>query len=133
MTARAKRKAPHGGVGVGIFEQVERLIAQKKLNRTAAFQRVAKTSGRRLGTVAANYYRLARQRGVKLRKHRRRAVGGASAVGHRAGGLQRSALRRVLASLREVTAVVRQQEAKISRLRKENERFAKIRRLVAKV
>ena len=58
--------APRGSVGNEIFDQVEKLMADEGLSRTHAFQRLSEKTGRRAGTVAANYYRVARQRGAPL-------------------------------------------------------------------
>jgi hypothetical protein len=61
-----------GEVGEQIFEQVERLVAGG-MNRTEAFAKISADSGRRAGTVAANYYRVARKRaGGSLRPRARR-------------------------------------------------------------
>jgi hypothetical protein len=51
-----------GEIGEQIYEQVESLVGQG-LSRTEAFSRISEESGRRSGTVAANYYRVARKRG----------------------------------------------------------------------
>src|SRR3954449_6951733 len=61
-----------GEVGEQIFEQVERLVAGG-MNRTEAFAKISADSGRRAGTVAANYYRVARKRaGGALRPRAKR-------------------------------------------------------------
>ncbi|MDX2166210.1 MAG: hypothetical protein SF182_04080 [Deltaproteobacteria bacterium] len=122
---KKKRKtAGRGSVGTEIFEQIEKLMASDKIGRTEAFRRLADKSGRQLGTVAANYYRVARQRGAKLAPRRRRAGGGKAASGGNA------ALLRAVAALEDVSAVFRKLEAEILQLRKENERFAAVRRLI---
>jgi hypothetical protein len=62
-----------GVIGEQIFDQVEKLVAGG-MNRTQAFAEISKESGRQAGTVAANYYRVARKRaGGSLRKPRRTA------------------------------------------------------------
>ena len=65
-----------GSVGNEIFDQVEALMSQEGLTRTQAFQRLSETSGRRAGTVAANYYRVARKRGAALQPRKPRAPRG---------------------------------------------------------
>src|SRR5215470_1142059 len=50
-----------GEVGEQIFEQVEKLVAGG-MNRTEAFAKISADTGRRAGTVAASYYRVARKR-----------------------------------------------------------------------
>jgi hypothetical protein len=61
-----------GEIGEQIFEQVESLVAGG-MNRTEAFAKISADSGRRAGTVAANYYRVARKRaGGSLRPRSRR-------------------------------------------------------------
>ncbi|MGZ4481401.1 MAG: hypothetical protein ACXVY5_04270 [Gaiellales bacterium] len=59
-----------GEIGEQIFDQVEKLVATG-MNRTEAFAKISSETGRRAGTVAANYYRVARKRaGGSLRKSR---------------------------------------------------------------
>lgn len=59
-----------GEIGEQIFEQVEKLVAGG-MNRSEAFAKISADTGRRAGTVAANYYRVARKRaGGSLRKPR---------------------------------------------------------------
>jgi hypothetical protein len=128
--APAKRRGRPGRVGNEIFEQVQNLIADQKMTRTGAFKRIADKSGRNEGTVAANYYRVARQRGVKLQKRRRRGAGampglrGAARRGPRTAG-------RAVSGVRERTDLIRQHGKEIERLQRENQRFAEIRRLLA--
>ncbi len=50
-----------GVIGEQIYTEVEQLVSGG-LNRTQAFAQISKQSGRKTGTVAANYYRIARQR-----------------------------------------------------------------------
>lgn len=62
-----------GVIGEQIFEQVEKLV-NGGMSRTDAFKKISADSGRREGTVAANYYRVARKRaGGSLRPRRRQA------------------------------------------------------------
>jgi hypothetical protein len=63
-----------GVVGNQIFDEVEQLVASG-LSRTEAFAQISRESGRRAGTVAANYYRVARQRGGVTPARGRRAGG----------------------------------------------------------
>jgi hypothetical protein len=63
-----------GEIGEQIYNQVEQLVSTG-MNRTEAFARISQESGRRAGTVAANYYRVARKRaGGSLRARRPRAA-----------------------------------------------------------
>lgn len=121
-TAKRKR-AKRGGIGAQIFDQVEKLVAEQQIGRTEAFRRLAAKTGRQQGTVAANYYRIARQRGAKLAPRRRRGVAGVNT---------RSVLKRALAALDDVTGLFRKLEDEIGGLRKENLRLAAIRRLVGR-
>jgi hypothetical protein len=118
-----KKRAKRGSIGVEIFEQVEKLIDELKVGRTEAFRRLAQKTGRQQGTVAANYYRIARQRGAKLAPRRRRGSAGASTS---------SVLKRALAALEDVSGLFRKLEEEIVGLRKENQRLAAIRRLMAR-
>jgi hypothetical protein len=59
-----------GVIGEQIFAQVEKLV-KGGMSRTDAFKQISADSGRREGTVAANYYRVARKRaGGSLRPRR---------------------------------------------------------------
>src|SRR5271167_3233548 len=51
-----------GKIGEQIYAQVEALVGAEHITRTEAFQRIAVERGSRPGTVAANYYRIARLR-----------------------------------------------------------------------
>lgn len=63
-----------GVIGEQIYDQVEKLVAGG-MNRTQAFAEISKESGRQAGTVAANYYRVARKRaGGSLRPRTRRTT-----------------------------------------------------------
>ena len=88
-----------GGVGNEIFDQVERLMAEEGLSRTNAFQRLSEMTGRRAGTVAANYYRVARQRGAPLQPRAPRGSRSGSRLGLPSPGAQARRRRRPRAML----------------------------------
>jgi hypothetical protein len=123
--AAKKRQAKRGEVGPQIFAQIEKMVAAEKIGRTEAFKRLAQKSGRQPGTVAANYYRIARRKGAKLAPRRRRLGAG------RAGSAN-SVIQRASAALEEVAGVIRKLEEQIVQLRRENQRVAVIRRLVSR-
>jgi hypothetical protein len=65
--------ARDGSVGKATFERVETLTKDGK-SKTEAFAQVAQETGKNVGTVSANYYRVARVNGaVKPRRRRRSA------------------------------------------------------------
>ncbi|HEX2376234.1 MAG TPA: hypothetical protein VHI30_01655 [Gaiellales bacterium] len=69
-----------GVIGEQIFEQVEELV-KGGMSRTDAFKKISADSGRREGTVAANYYRIARKRaGGSLRPRRKAGTRRAAAT-----------------------------------------------------
>jgi hypothetical protein len=71
-TIRRDKMARDGSVGRETFEQVTALVKQGK-SKSEAFAQIASDTGRNSGTVAANYYRVARATGaVKPRKRRAR-------------------------------------------------------------
>jgi hypothetical protein len=114
-----------GNIGNEIFEQVEKIVAEQGLTRTQAFQKLSEETGRRAGTVAANYYRVARQRGAPLQPRKRRA--GARGPARAAGpgrGRRRAApasadaaLARATEAIKELEAIVRSQEKELAGLR----------------
>ena len=115
-----------GGVGNQIFDEVERLVAEG-MNKSQAFNDISARTGREAGTVAANYYRVAKQRGADLRPRRRR--GGARG----AGGDVHVALAKATAALDELARAVRQQDQEIARLRAESQSYAEIKRLARRL
>jgi hypothetical protein len=129
MAERVKKKK-RGSVGAEIFDQIEKIVADQKVSRSAAFRRLGEKTGRRPGTVAANYYRVARQRGVKLRKRARRRS--AAAARQRGGRARQPVISRALAALEEAATLLRQHAAEVAELRQENARLGQIRRLVGK-
>ncbi|HTI34004.1 MAG TPA: hypothetical protein VL422_10040 [Miltoncostaea sp.] len=132
--------APRGSVGNEIFDQVEKLMAEEGLSRTNAFQRLSEMTGRRAGTVAANYYRVARQRGAALQPRAprgSRSDGGAGAArktpgrkSSRASGDVEAALQRATASIQELASVVRNQQREIDELREQTKVLEQLRSLV---
>jgi hypothetical protein len=68
-------------IGPEIFERVNALVAEGK-SRTEAFAQVGQERSSRPGTVAANYYRVARAQG---QTSGRRRANGSRATGTRAG------------------------------------------------
>lgn len=123
--AAKKRQAKRGEVGPEIFAQIEKMVAAEKIGRTEAFRRLAEKTGRQQGTVAANYYRVARSKGAKLAPRRRRLGGGRAGSAH-------VVVQRAAAALEEVSGVIRKLEDQILQLRRENQRVAAIRRLVTR-
>lgn len=127
----ADEKPTRGSVGNEIFEEVERLVAGG-MNKTQAFNEISNRTGRESGTVAANYYRVARARGAELRPRRRRAEGSARSRGA-AGGDVTTALSRVTAAMDDLARAVRRQEHELARLRDETSGLAEIRRLAKRL
>jgi hypothetical protein len=127
-----------GVIGEQIFAQVEKLV-KGGMSRTDAFKKISADSGRREGTVAANYYRVARKRaGGSLRPRRRtgrrRAVAGATATrGRRAAGAGAStngdvdALTRALVqNVQALAAAMNAQAAEVKDLRSRLEGVRKL-------
>jgi hypothetical protein len=117
-----------GRIGVEIFEQVEKLVSEQGLTRTQAFEKISEETGRRSGTVAANYYRIARKRGAALAPRGRR--------GTRRGGAGRkdteAVLQRASDAIGELTSLVKQQEKELARLREQSEQFEKFKKWMEK-
>lgn len=109
--------ARRGAIGQQIFEQAEQLTAQGGMTRLAAFNQIAKASGRQPGTVAANYYRVARQRGVALRPRRPRSGSpGASS--------------RIADAVKLVQQLLGRQAEEIQRLQKDTVQLTTLRRML---
>lgn len=124
-----------GRVGHEIFEQVERLVSEEGLSRSQAFQRVSEETGRRAGTVSANYYRVAHQRGAALQPRAPRGSKRAGGGGRRARGGDtgaEAALAKAQEALRELSDVVRRQEKELTALRQQSAQLDRLRTLVQK-
>lgn len=121
MGGRVGSKVARGNVGERIFAEVEQMTADGNMKRLAAFKAIAERTGAQAGTVAANYYRVARKRGAELRP--RRSAG-------RGAGSTRQALAAVLTALQKLGTVLDAQERELATLRKENRRFEELRRLL---
>jgi hypothetical protein len=126
-----------GRIGVQIYEQVEQLVKEHGISRTEAFQRLSDETGRRAGTVAANYYRIARQRGGGRARRAPRA--GAPAPGRRGRGRPRAAsadieaaLAGVQSALDALATAVRRQEAEMASLREGADQLRELRRWMSK-
>lgn len=119
----ADNGAARGKVGEEIFARVEALVKAEQITRTEAFQRVAQERGSRPGTVAANYYRIARQKGGSgLRPRGRRKA---------SGGDVEAAIDRATAALAELAGIVRQQSRELEQLSEQVQQIDKLRALLA--
>lgn len=129
----ASEDTPRGRIGAEIFEQVERIMKSEGLTRTQAFQRISEETGRRAGTVAANYYRVARQRGAALQP--RKSRGGRRGRGRPRGSGSadvETALENARSALEELSGAVRRQEQELGRLREQSEQFEQLRKWMDK-
>lgn len=113
-----------GSVGNEIFERVEQLVNNENMRRTDAFKQISSETGRREGTVAANYYRVARQRGADLAPRVRR--GGAS----KAGDSVDAALKRAIEAVEALALVARAQEDELEALRGQRDQLNRLRRML---
>lgn len=123
-----KSESPRGRIGVEIFERVEELVKNEGLTRTQAFERISQETDRRAGTVAANYYRVARQRGAALQPRTPRGGRRGRGAGRgRTGSDVEAALSKVTAALDELAKAVRRQDQELARMREQSEQFEKLR------
>lgn len=113
-----------GVIGEQIFEQVEKLVAGG-MNRTQAFAKISADSGRQAGTVAANYYRVARKRGTTSPRRRRKTSTARSAPARRparaarkAGGDIDALATRLVDDVQALANAIKSQAAEVEDLRK---------------
>ncbi len=109
-------------IGDEIFEQVEKLVEGQGMRRTDAFKKISADTGRREGTVAANYYRVARKKGATLQPRTRRSGGSSDSVD--------AALERALASVKELANLARAQEDELNALREQSAQLEKLRKML---
>jgi hypothetical protein len=125
------RRGGRGGVAAETYTAVERLTREEGLSRSEAFARLGAESDRRPATVAAAYYRAARQRGQgragRAPSTPRRSARPAGRP--RAGDAERL-LQSAIGALTELTDLVRRQQEELLRLRADEERYREIRALI---
>lgn len=136
-TAAGASEGARGGVAEQIFAEVEDLTAGGAMSKSDAFARISERTGRRAGTVAANYYRIARKRGADLEPRTRRGPGrpAGSGRGPRATtpvGDSDAVIRRLEEAMADLAALVRAQDSEIARLREASEQFERLRDWMAK-
>jgi hypothetical protein len=130
--ATSARRGRRGGVATETYAAVERLTGEEGLSRSEAFARLGAESDRRPATVAAAYYRAARQRGQGRGSRApvvasRRTARSAGRV--RAGDAERL-LQAASAALGELAELVRRQGDELLKLRADEERYREIRALI---
>jgi hypothetical protein len=112
-----------GVIGEQIFDQVEKLVAGG-MNRTQAFAKISTDSGRQAGTVAANYYRVARKRGTTAPRRRRKTSTARSAPAQRparsrkTGGDIDALTSRLVADVQALANAMKSQATEVEDLRK---------------
>lgn len=112
------QSATSGNIGEETFAAVEKLTAEEGLSRSDAFARIAEQTGRRAGTVSANYYRIARREGAPLQRRKRRTKKAASVQRRpRATSDAAAALARARESIDELGALAAAQEKELRELR----------------
>ena len=124
-----------GVIGEQIFAQVEKLV-KGGMSRTDAFKTISADSGRREGTVAANYYRVARKRaGGSLRPRRgtrtRRAAAAPAARTRRAAAASGNGdvdvlTRSLVENVQALAAAMNAQAAEVKDLRSRLEGVRKL-------
>ena len=124
---------PRGNIGNEIFDQIENMMQEQGLSRTNAFQRLSESTGRRAGTVAANYYRVARLRGATLQPRAPRGSKGRPSAVRGGAGSADAALARAMESLQELAGIVRRQEKELATLRGQAEQMDKLRTMLGKL
>ena len=122
-------EAPRGGIAEGIFAEVERMTAGGAMTRSDAFERISERTGRRAGTVAANYYRIARKRGTVASRGKR---GPGRPAGSRCTGDAAVILARLDSAVKDLGDLLRAQDAEITKLREQSAQFEKLRDWMSK-
>ena len=121
--------APRGGVAEAIFAEVETMTAGGTMSKSDAFEDISRRTGRRAGTVAANYYRIARKRGVALEPRTRR---GRPPGSGRATADVEAVIAKLDEAVKELARLVRRQESELATLRAQAAQFDELKKLIAK-
>jgi hypothetical protein len=114
--------AARGNIGEQIFARVNEIVGSEGINRTQAFQRVAEERGSRAGTVAANYYRIARKDGAAARPRGRKPAAPATDAD--------AVVKRATEAISELAALVRSQRRELDRLSEKVAQIDKLRALL---
>jgi len=126
------RRGRRGGLATETYAAVERLTGEEGLSRSEAFARLGAESDRRPATVAAAYYRAARQRGQG--RGSRTATAASRRTTRTAGRARAGDADRLVqaasAALAELAELVRRQGEELLRLRADEERYREIRALI---
>jgi hypothetical protein len=120
-----------GSVGRQIYAEVNRIIDAEAISKQEAFARVGAAQGRQTGTVAANYYRVARAGGGGRGSARARQGSGRRRRSRMRGDSQ-SAIAALRGALDELGRALRDQDREIARLREENAQFGELRALIGR-
>jgi hypothetical protein len=115
-------------VGEGIYTQVMALEKDGGLSRQSAFQVIADVTGRRAGTVAANFYRILRTKEAEVPKRGRPRGGGKQREGAKQDTVASTVreARQGLKALGALVDLVESQEAELRSLRKDAEKVRKV-------
>ena len=121
-----------GGIAEAIFAEVEQMTAGGAMSKSDAFEAISARTGRRSGTVAANYYRIARKRGVDLEPRVRRGPGRPKGSGATPAGDADAVIRRLEDAVAELASLMRDQNAEIARLREQAAQFDQLKAIIAR-
>ena len=123
-----------GSIGKATFAKVEALTKKGK-SKTEAFAQVASETGRNPGTVAANYYRVARANGAVKPRPKRRTTRSRAAANARsarrtarkttANGRLDQLTNDLIASVQALAAAVKEQDQEVADLRDRLDRVRK--------
>jgi hypothetical protein len=130
--APTAQDTPRGGVAEGIFAEVERMTAGGAMSKSDAFEDISRRTGRRAGTVAANYYRIARKRGVALEPRVRRGAAQPKSQGSKGAGDAEAVIRRLEDAVKDLATLMRSQDAELARLREQADQFDQLKAIIAR-
>ncbi len=122
---------PRGGIADAIFVEVQQMTANGAMSKNDAFEAISARSGRRAGTVAANYYSVARKRGAILQPRTRRSGTPTAVPDARTGGGAQLAVSRLEEAVGDLSRLVREQEAELADLRVQVTQFDRLKALIA--
>jgi len=116
--------AARGNIGEQIYARVNDIVGTEGITRTQAFQQVAEERGSRAGTVAANYYRIARNKdGANVRPRTRKPAAAAASDTD-------AVIKRATEAINELAGLVRSQRRELDRLSEKVAQIDKLRALL---
>jgi hypothetical protein len=125
---RKSKRGPRGQVGPQTYDQVCKLVADRKISLTKAFDEIARETGRKPGTVSNTYYRVARLKAASTNGTAPKAkLGRPRSIGAAPEGPE-ALLSRIAADFHQLRIAIAEQAKALKELKGDADLAARIRK-----